>query len=671
MNLLQFVPVKLTIFLVSGIVLGYYGNLSPPIGFLWVCCGLSSLALLRTKDKQGYGALFGGWVFFTTMGLGVLSVSLHQNATYTAHFGELDLEKPHIWKLRVREQLKSTKYYHRYTARVESIDSLLSDGLILLKMPVKDPELKPDNRMLVWTQAKKIAAPKNPHQFNYRKYLEDQGICHQMSVKAERAIQLQDDFTLRGFMEVSRQKIVESLEKESFGEKELGIIKALLLGDRRTISADTYENYKDAGAVHILAVSGLHIGIILILLQFLLKPIEILPRGRQWKLLVIVLLLWSYAFLAGLSTSVIRAVTMFSFLAYASYLNRPGIAFNVLALSAFFILLFINPYLVFQVGFQLSYLAVISILWAYPKIMALWSPRNVVVMKLWQLFTVGMAAQPGVLPLALYYFNQFPGLFFISNITLVPFLGVVLVIGFFTIVLALLGILPDTLVMVYNTMISYMNQVTAWVAGWEAFLLKEIYFDEIHLILAYLILTAFIWSVEKPIFRKFVVLTSFILLWQCWNIVVMVKANRENSLVIFHEVGETLIAYHRGTVLEVLTDSASTNPRLLRDYKTGEGVRFVRFDTLKNSYRFDKEEFLVVRIPVQIKLPRSNPDIVLLSHSPRINLDRFLAHHNPRLIIADGSNYSSFAKRWQKTCDQYDIPFHNTAEDGALQIKLQ
>ena len=119
----------------------------------------------------------------------------------------------------------------------------------------------------------------------------------------------------------------------------MGVIQALLLGQRNEITAEIDTDYKDAGAYHILALSGLHIGILLGLLHFLLRPLELLPKGRTIKLIVIVLLLWAFALLAGLSASILRATTMFSFVAYALYLNRPTSHFNILALSLFFILL--------------------------------------------------------------------------------------------------------------------------------------------------------------------------------------------------------------------------------------------------------------------------------------------------------------------------------------------
>jgi len=230
-------------------------------------------------------------------------------------------------------------------------------------------------------------------------------------------------------------------------------VNALLLGQRTDISSGTYDAYKNAGAVHLLAVSGLHIGILLWILHMVFRPVELLPKGKTIKLLVLLVALWSYAVLAGLSASIIRAVSMFSFVAYALYLNRPANTFNILALSIFFVLLAFDARLLYSPGFQMSYAAVFAIVWIYPKLQAIWRPGQWLPRKIWQLLSVSLAAQLGVLPISLFYFHQFPALFFVSNLLVVPFLGLLLGTGFLIALLALFQLLPPALALVYEEII--------------------------------------------------------------------------------------------------------------------------------------------------------------------------------------------------------------------------
>jgi competence protein ComEC len=166
----------------------------------------------------------------------------------------------------------------------------------------------------------------------------------------------------------------------------------LLLGQRQDISKELLTDYQKAGAIHILAVSGLHVGVLLWMLSFLFQPIERLPYGKFLKAIVIVLLLWGFAFIAGLSASVVRAVTMFTFLAIGQSFQRKHVVTYSLIASMFFLLL-IKPMFIFDVGFQLSYLAVFGIVWLQPKLYAVWKPTFTWVHFFWQLCTVSIAAQ--------------------------------------------------------------------------------------------------------------------------------------------------------------------------------------------------------------------------------------------------------------------------------------
>ena len=153
------------------------------------------------------------------------------------------------------------------------------------------------------------------------------------------------------------------------------------------------------------------------------------------------MLLWCFALIAGMSASVVRAVTMFSFVAVGlSFKRRKTILFSLI--SSAFLLLLVKPMFLFDVGFQLSYLAVFGIVWVQPKLANLFNCKYWFFRKVWSMCSVSIAAQMGVLPLSLYYFHQFPGLFFLSNVLIIPFLGAILMGGILVIILALSNMLP-------------------------------------------------------------------------------------------------------------------------------------------------------------------------------------------------------------------------------------
>lgn len=673
MNLLQFVVIKLTIFLVVGILLSYYINPSFYISLVIVLLALIILAVIHFRKSSRPGPAYGFWVMVGTAGLGMVSVNLNSSFTYKEVLNDDHLKCAHLWELSIRDKLKSTDFYHRYIMRVESLDNTKVDGLLLCKIAVKDSidHLLIDDKIKVWTTIQEIAPSLNPHQFDYKKYMADLGIHHQVQLQPLNYLKTGRIKTLHGLVSQVRYYISSRLQTLGFGTDELSIIQALILGLRDNIDQDTYNNYKKAGAIHILAISGLHVGIVLLILEFLLKPLNLLPRGRLLKLMITVILLWSFALLAGFSASVIRAVSMFSFLAYAIYLNRPGSTFNILALSMSFILLAIDPFLLFQIGFQLSYAAVISIVWIYPKMQKIWNPKHLVLRKFWQIFSAGLAAQAGVLPISLFYFHQFPSLFFITNMAIVPFLGLILGMGFLIVILVLFNAVPFFLSQLYKHVISTMNFLVDWIAKKESFLLQDIYFDQIHLLLTCFLMIAWVQVLDRFRASRIIVLCSVFICIQIWNICIAIQTKEIEKLTLFHIAGETVLLYQKGTHATVMADSNEKSVRLIQSFKIRERIDSISYEPLKNSYHVKEKNLVILDQPELAYYQSTNPDLLILSGSPAINLDRYLSAKKPKKIVADGSSYKNYIRRWQNSCDNYGIPFYDTAKEGALVLILK
>ena len=250
------------------------------------------------------------------------------------------------------------------------------------------------SKLLLKPVFKELVPPLNPHQFNYKSYLFKRGIYHQIHTENKRFIKLKpESMTLFGFSAKLRTQVQEALKIYNFKKSELAVINALLLGQRQAVSKELITDYQRAGAIHILAVSGLHVGIILLILSFLLKPIERMKYGTFIKTLCIVILLWTFAFIAGLSASVVRAVTMFTFLAIGLFFKRKYVV-EFSFISSLFFLLLINPMFLFEVGFQLSYLSVFGILWTQPKIYSIWKPTFKIIDFFWQLCTCLLYTSP-------------------------------------------------------------------------------------------------------------------------------------------------------------------------------------------------------------------------------------------------------------------------------------
>jgi len=666
MSLLKFVPIKLTLCLVLGILLGHYFQFGiyVPLAFTSSFILLLGFIFLRKTSRNSIS--FGVTMVLTCISVGVLAVSAWNPKNQKDHYSHQNLQEGILWKIKIQEILKSNSFSDRYIGTVISRDRQCVSGKLILDSyrDSVSKKFQVDDELFFFGRLTEVKPPLNPHQFDYKRYLSNLGIYHQIRLNTTNHVILEhSEKTVYGLAASVRGTISTKLQQANFGIEELSIVQALLLGQRVDISQETYNNYKNAGAVHILAVSGLHIGILLLLLQFVLRPLERFPKGKGIKLIAIVLLLWCFALLAGFSASVVRAVTMFSFVAYALHLNRPTNTFNILALSMFAILLVINPMLLFQVGFQMSYAAVFSIIWIYPLLQRFWFPKNKIARKIWQLLSVSIAAQLGVLPMSLFYFHQFPALFFVSNLLVVPALGLILGMGILTMVLALLNRLPTWFVELYNGVIGLMNSIIAKVAQQEAFVFRNISFDAIQLVLSYGIIISLLILCTRLNFKRIVVFLGCILCFQCWTIYASYSTSKKNTLLLAHRTTKSIFLHQTGYQLTISSSDGIASNALSKDYRVAERIENVKYQPIKNSYLWRNKKVIVIdSIAVY---PPESIDYIILTQSPKINLERLIDSVQPQQIIADGSNYRSDIERWKKTCTQRKLPFHYTGEKGA------
>ncbi len=260
----------------------------------------------------------------------------------------------------------------------------------------------------------------NPFEFDYKAYLEQQSIFYSCYLKTENiTIAGGSPFSIRLAAEKFRNKLLAQLRSQLPGSESFQVISALTLGYRKELMPETRAFFTTTGAMHVLAVSGLHVGLIFMFLLRLSLFLKHIRKGKLIRFILIATFLWLYALITGFSPSVQRATTMFTFLLIAESTNRTNSIYNSIAASAFALIL-INPDILFAVGFQLSYAAVLSIVYFYPKLEQMLPVRNKLLAYPWQLLCVSVAAQIGTFPLSIYYFNQFPVYFWLSNFVVIP-----------------------------------------------------------------------------------------------------------------------------------------------------------------------------------------------------------------------------------------------------------
>lgn len=629
-----------------------------------------SLHLFFSLKNVKFRKFFVFHTFITAFAIGWLVTILHNPTSKSNHYtNQLAENRLYLLQGQVIEKLSESDFGTSYKVRIFSADNQEVAGNVLcfFQKDMLNRKLQRDESFLFLSELKAIAPPKNPYQFDYKKYMERQGVFWRGNVVSYQLLENQPKVrSVRGFAENIREKMFTVLDL-NFSKTTASLLKTLLLGERSELDEDVYQHYIDAGAVHILAISGLHVGIVTAILLFFLQKLPNMGFWKKLRFVLLLLFLWSFALLAGLSPSVVRAVTMFSFVGISLMINRKQGRFDAL-ITSMFLLLLVYPNYLYEVGFQLSYGAVFSILVFYPRMEKWWQPKSKFLKWVWSLLIIGFSAQIVVLPISLYYFHQFPVLFFVSNLLIVPLLSPVLILGFLALLLGIFNILPHFLVFILENIINLMNFFAKIIALQENFVVRNIYFDEIMLISSVLVIITLIFWIHKRSFSRTVTFLVSILAFQTILFYTKYKSETLQNLVVFHTYKDNLFILRNGKQLTVYQNDTIKDKYIVHNYAKTLGISDI--STEKIPYLFDFQGKTILHLDSLGIYPMSeNTEIskIIITQSPKINFERMLLKIKPKIVIADGSNYPSFVKKWQAKCLELGIPFHATTEKGAYQ----
>lgn len=526
-----------------------------------------------------------------------------------------------------------------------------------------------------------IEPPMNPHAFNYQQYMLRRAVYHQMYVKEHNWAYLGFQSGIRRTSAIWRRYFLSVLQKYIPEENEYAVAAALSLGYKSGINDKIRNAYADTGAMHVLAVSGLHVGLIQLMIGYLLSFIR--PKWRAWlycKTILIILSIWMFAVLTGSSPSVLRAATMFSFLAVGLALKRVVNIYNTLAASAF-LLLCINPFFLFEVGFQLSYLAVIGIVYFQPKIYRSWYIGNPVGRYLWKLGAVSLAAQITTLPISLYYFHQFPLYFILSGLVVVPAAALILSLCILLFMLQCIPVIAFLLGKVLFGVLYATNALIFLIQQMPGSLLEGIWISALVVILLYAIIICIVIAIEIRSYRYLLYGLFFLLALSVNNAFRQWRVQHQQALVIYQIHSGSLLDYFSGKDRLSLTNRTAsvsaikhnaTLHRWYRGNKVGQNYLFGDKATLDNCY-LDKGFALLG--PYRILMPESeipqiidslHLDVLLLKGKESIPLETYLSCVYPEHIVIDGSAGWKNEAQWQKICNEAGYTPHLTSKEGAF-----
>jgi competence protein ComEC len=336
------------------------------------------------------------------------------------------------------------------------------------------------------------------------------------------------------------------------------------------------------------------------------------------------------------------------------------------------LLLLINPNFLFDVGFQMSYVAVFSIVWIQPGLASLWTPNNSPLRYLWQLATVTMAAQVGLLPLTLHYFHQFPALFLPTNLVVLPFLGIIVILGFLVCGLALLGLSLPAISWGYESAIDSLNSFVSWMGSFEGLVFDELYISRFQATLAYFTLLIVMLVMKRRSALRLIGLGLGLVMLSMQGIVEKKMQQSIQELLVFQRQGTSLLAVRDVSKMLFYGDTGVVARHMAKDYIRYSRLKFdqIEVQSIPEVIPLRGFRILVVDSLNLYRYQDIRPDLVLLRKSPKVHMVHLLELLRPKIVVADGSNYYSDIDRWTLSCVQQKTPFHATARKGAFRYKF-
>ena len=682
---------RLTLPLIFGAFCGFYLPIDPVLIGLFlsgVVFGLTIIFLFVSKwkylkNQMVFGAILTATFIFAGAGLSLQqrynALPLLDLPSHGDYFTSEVLEYPQQKEKSVRLVLQINTVHNEG----ESVQH--SEARVLAYVPIDMmlDTLIPGDVVLFESKLQAHKIPLNPGQFDYGAYLKKNGIAGTVyfhkQVVANRPVD--NSWSLISVFAKIQNYCVRTFAEAGLAPRELGVASALILGERSLVLPDTKAAFATAGAVHILAVSGLHVGIIyLFVIGFLTK---VFPK-RKWRvsnLILTILLLWIYAGITGFSPSVLRAATMFSFVAVGKHGGLRNNVYNMLAASAF-VLVVLNPQIISEVGFQLSYLAVLGISIFFKPIYRIFIFKYWVTDKLWSLIVISFAAQLTTFPLSIYYFSQFPNLFLITNLVVIPAATLALYAGLLFVILHHIPFVGALIGVILNWTLICLNDFIDWVSTLSFALSDNLHFGAGAVILVYFLIYSLIkfyrdprkWNLWRPLLIL-IVLTS---LWANRKIAV---ANTV-GLTVLEGSNESLLLLQRGRTGVVLTNDTSANQKAKNDYFISGFCDKAGIDDLQwKEYSSDFEN---AHLSVQSGIIRFNASSVVFpfaeernpdydKQKPTITIisnrqtDYKLKFDNPKTIYVIDSSVPAYRrKQIIATLLENQIPFWDMHYQGAF-----
>lgn len=568
-----------------------------------------------------------------------------------------------------------------YFSKTEQALALRYGDLIVIPAPVSE-----------------VQPPKNPEEFDYRAYLLRKGVTGQAFLKEQDWVDLLTNHAnpLYAFSYRFRDILLASLHKCGLKDNEFGVAAAILLGYDESLADEMRQHYVAAGSMHVLCVSGLHVGIVFLAASFLLGFLNRKKWHKILKNILLLALIWFYALLTGLSPSILRATMMVSFVIVGDLIRRKGFAINSIAASAF-ILLCVNPYNLFEIGFQLSYAAVIGIVVLHKPIYRLFYLKNNLLDKIWDITALAIAAQVATIPFSLFYFKQFTTYFWLSNLFMTPISFMVVMGGMVLLMVSWIPYLNVAFGYLVWGMVYVMNTLVSWVDSLPFSIVKGLYVSQFEFALLMLSFVLLLLTVAMRNKRLLFGWLGAMLVFMVVLTIRLYRTGNQEEMVFFSLRKHTAVDFVTGGHHVLLADTAlmsdpSTVDYSLKGFWARENLS-LEPETVTLDSDFDgaflRKQSNLVSFKGKLIALWDGSEIVADSLSYRLpvdyllvtmgqkglrkaNLQAVLNEYELKTLLIDGSVPNYLAREWMAQAQDRNIACHDLHQAAfVLQLTKQ
>lgn len=670
----------------------HFFHLTIIFGLIITILGIVLIFLSHYYISYKYRIINGSIIIISFIWIGFFGTYLYVSSNKAPlYISESNHKKLYIGDVKESPMIKtnSVKLIVHIVQYKDSIQWQKSDFDIILfvKKDERAEKIQYGDRLVFYMQTQCIDEPKNPQEFNYKRYLEIKTIHLQgfVSPDAWEPIAENKGNRLMIFASQIRQKLLETLNKGNLDKEENAVISAILLGADDKLDARLAKSYASAGVSHILSVSGMHVGIIFMIINYLLFFLSKNKRQKIVKTVLLLLSVWLYACITGMSPSVIRASTMFTFVAFGNMFERNTNTYNSL-LTSFFFISCINPLIVYDVGMQLSYAAVLGIVWLQKPVKNWYHSKTKVGNYIFEIVAVTLVAQFLTFPLSMYYFHQFPNYFLFANIAIISFTPFVVGAGILCLSLSFWEWAYNYLSIVLNYMTKCMNYIITFIESLPFSTFQNIYLNFWQMALCYtcilFLASALLYKKKKHLFASIISILIILFISIHHEII-----NHEKKEIVFYSIPRGyVIDCMDGKAAYIVGDSISLKDSLkinfhIQNYRIKRGIKKLIVDEKydrKNFYKsgnfiyFQGKNIFIINKAIYYENQTAEKlkiDYLLIDNNPRIKIKNVIKMINPETIIFTMNNSRYKINKWENECDSLGLSYY-TLSDRSLKIEL-